>query len=63
MLTIGRRRLLYRLSRRIKPDEPSRQRLDRLRELFLELDQHEGIEEIQEYKAVVLRGDGGRTAT
>jgi transcriptional regulator with XRE-family HTH domain len=53
--------LLHRLNLRIKPGAPDRRRLTRLHELFLELDQHEGIEEIQEYKAVVLRRtqDGG----
>ena len=53
--------LLYKLNLRIEPGVQDRRRLTRLRELFLELDQHEGIEEIQEYKAVVLRGtrDGG----
>ena len=48
--------LLHKLNLRIKPGVPDRKRLARLHELFLELDQHEGIEEIQEYKAVVLRG-------
>jgi transcriptional regulator with XRE-family HTH domain len=48
--------LLHRLNRRIKPDERDRRRLALLHKLFLELDQHEGIEEIREYKAIVLRG-------
>jgi len=48
--------LLHMLNLRTKPGVPDRRRLTRLHELFLELDQHEGIEEIQEYKAVVLRG-------
>jgi len=47
--------LLHRLNRRIKPDDADRRRLAQLHKLFLELDQHEGIDEIQEYKAVVLR--------
>lgn len=48
--------LLHKLHLRIKPGVQDRKRLTRLHELFLELDQHEGIEEIQEYKALVLRG-------
>jgi transcriptional regulator with XRE-family HTH domain len=36
------------------PDTPDRGRLDSLRELFRKLDQHEGIDEIQEFKQAIL---------
>jgi len=53
--------LLYKVNLRINPGEPDPRRLARLHEQFLALDQYEGIEEIQEYRAVILRGaqDGG----
>jgi tetratricopeptide (TPR) repeat protein len=48
--------LLYRLTRRMKPGDPQRQRLARLKDLFRELDQHEGVDEIREFRAEVLHG-------
>jgi transcriptional regulator with XRE-family HTH domain len=48
--------LLHRWKLHVRPGAPDRLRLSRLRELFLELDQHEGIDEIREYKAAITGG-------
>jgi len=47
--------LRHRILRTIRPTERDRHRLTRLRKLFLHLDQHEGIEEVQAFKEAVLR--------
>jgi tetratricopeptide (TPR) repeat protein len=47
--------LRHRVVRRLRPDDADRHRLVFLRKLFLHLDQHEGIEEIQAFKKTVLR--------
>jgi len=38
-----------------KPSNADRRRLARLRKLFMQLDQHEGIEEIQEFRKTAMR--------
>ena len=47
--------LRHRILRTMRPTERDRHRLARLRKLFLHLDQHEGIEEVQAFKEAVLR--------
>jgi tetratricopeptide (TPR) repeat protein len=47
--------LRHRILRAMRPAEHDRPRLARLRKLFLHLDQHEGIEEVQAFKEAVLR--------
>ena len=47
--------LRHRIARRLRPEDPDRHRLAHLRKLYLHLDQHEGIEEVQEFKKVVMR--------
>ena len=46
--------LRHRIAREIRPDEPDRHRLGSLRKLYLHLDQHEGIEEVQTFKRTVM---------
>jgi tetratricopeptide (TPR) repeat protein len=46
--------LRHRVAKRSKPGTADRQRLALLRELFTELDQHEGIEEINDFKRTIL---------
>ena len=54
---------LRRVNRHLRSDDPDRHRLAHLRKLLLQLDQHEGIEEISQFKHDVLRSRavGGRT--
>ena len=47
--------LRHRIARRLRPDDPDRHRLAHLRKLYLDLDQHEGVDEIQEFKKTVMR--------
>jgi transcriptional regulator with XRE-family HTH domain len=47
--------LRHRVARRLHPEDPDRHRLAHLRKLYLHLDQHEGIEEVQEFKKTVMR--------
>jgi tetratricopeptide (TPR) repeat protein len=47
--------LRHRVARRIRPGDPDSQRVVLLRELFRRLDEHEGIDEIVEFKKSVLR--------
>jgi hypothetical protein len=51
--------LLHRVRRRLDPRDPDRERSARLQELFVQLDQHEGVEEITEFRESVLRGGSG----
>ena len=47
--------LRHRVVRKLRPEDPDRHRLTHLRKLYLDLDQHEGIEEVQEFKKIVIR--------
>jgi len=47
--------LRHRIQAAVHPSEQDRHRIARLRKLFLHLDQHEGIEEVQAFKEAVLR--------
>jgi tetratricopeptide (TPR) repeat protein len=47
--------LRHRIARRLRPEDPDRHRLAHLRKLYLDLDQHEGVEEVQEFKKTVMR--------
>jgi hypothetical protein len=38
-----------------KPTRPDSSRMAKLRKLFMQLDQHEGVDEIQEFRRVALR--------
>ena len=51
--------LLHRVGRSKEPAKADRQRLALLENLFVALDQHEGIEEIKEYKAMTLQASRG----
>jgi len=55
--------LRHRIVRRLRPDDPDRLRLHYLRQLYLHLDQFEGIDEIQDFKKTALRymaAEGGK---
>ena len=55
LMTIFRAEWLRHLvRRRTDPADADRPRLDRLRKMFLQLDQHQGIEEIQEFRQAVM---------
>ena len=45
-----------------KPSNGDRKRLAYLRKLFMQLDQHEGIEEIQEFRMTAMRGMEGASS-
>jgi transcriptional regulator with XRE-family HTH domain len=64
VLTVFRAQwLTYRVDRASQPAAADPVRLDLLRKLYLHLDQHEGVEEIQEFKKhVYRRRDEGREA-
>ncbi len=47
--------LRHRAARKMTPEDPDRHRLAFLRKLFLHIDQHEGIEEVQQFKRTVMR--------
>jgi transcriptional regulator with XRE-family HTH domain len=47
--------LRHRIVRRRRPEDPDRGRIEHLRKLYLDLDQHEGIEEVQDFKKSVIR--------
>lgn len=47
--------LCHRIARKRDPDFPDRHRLAYLRKLFLHLDQHDGVEEVREFRASALR--------
>jgi tetratricopeptide (TPR) repeat protein len=56
--------LRHRLLQRERPGAPDRQRLAHLRRLYAQLDQHEGIEEINDFRRTVLEpADGGAEKT
>jgi hypothetical protein len=42
-----------------RPDDPDRLRLARLKELAKHLGEHDGVEEIVEYRDAVVRGSAG----
>lgn len=50
--------LLHKIQGRIKPQDPDRTRLNRLKGMFRDVDQHEGVEEIREYRTCVVQGMG-----
>ncbi|HXV75930.1 MAG TPA: helix-turn-helix transcriptional regulator [Candidatus Polarisedimenticolaceae bacterium] len=47
--------LQHNIARSTRPDDPDRLRIARLRKLYLHLDQHEGIEEVQVFKRTIMR--------
>ncbi|MDH3626843.1 MAG: helix-turn-helix domain-containing protein [Acidobacteriota bacterium] len=47
--------LCHCIARKRSPDLPDRHRLAYLRKLYLHLDQHEGVEEVREFRAIALR--------
>jgi transcriptional regulator with XRE-family HTH domain/Tfp pilus assembly protein PilF len=47
--------LRHHVACRLRPDEPTEARVSLLRELFRQLDEHEGVDEIVEFKNTVLR--------
>jgi tetratricopeptide (TPR) repeat protein len=47
--------LCHRIARHRDPEAPDRHRLAFLRKLFLHLDQHEGIQEVQEFRETAMR--------
>ncbi len=47
--------LQHRIGERARPGRPDRHRLHFLRKLFHQLDQHEGIEEVREFRETALR--------
>jgi len=51
--------LRHRVLRRTRPEDADRERLTQLRELFSRLDQHEGIEDITDFRETILRTPGG----
>jgi tetratricopeptide (TPR) repeat protein len=56
LMTIFRAEWLrHRIVRRLRPEDSDRHRIAHLRKLYLDLDQHEGIEEVQEFKKTVIR--------
>jgi transcriptional regulator with XRE-family HTH domain len=56
VLTIFRAEWLrHRIARELRPEDPDRGRLARLRKLYLHLDQHEGIEEVRSFKQTLMR--------
>ena len=50
--------LRHLVKRRSHPSRPDRARLGRLRKLYQQLDQHEGIDEIQEFRKHALTPGG-----
>jgi hypothetical protein len=59
-LTVFRAEWLRHLvARRIRPDEPIEARVSLLRNLFRQLDDHEGVDEIVEFKNTILRAPEG----
>ena len=53
--------LRHRVAVKLDPADPDRHRLAYLRKLFLHLDQHEGIEEVREFKQLSVRPiEGGK---
>jgi tetratricopeptide (TPR) repeat protein len=51
--------LRHRVARQTRPEEPDPERVARLHALFRQLDEHEGIDEIVEYKQSVRRAPEG----
>ena len=62
-LTIFRAEWLrHQVLRRVDPSRDDEQRLAYLKQLYVELDQHEGIEEVREFRKTAMRGAERRNA-
>ena len=55
--------LRHQLFKQTNPDQADRHRMAYLRKLFLVLDQHEGIEEVREFKKMTMHASEGKEQT